>query len=291
MMPMIRGSTKIAAVLGWPVTHSRSPEMLNAAFAAAQLDTIMIPIGVAPADLPRVVAALRAIGCAGASVTMPHKLAIAPLCDELSDAARAIGAVNCLQFGQTLVGHNTDGEGFVDALAATGFDPRGKRAVLLGAGGAARAVAYGLLRRARAVEVIARDPARASWATAWPWTAEHLRDAFARADLVVDCTPIALDHAAEPAAVDALPLDATRADTVIASLVYHRLPLLLARARAAGRPILDGRAMLVGQGARAFTLWTGAPAPVEAMRAALEAALTEPPLRSQGAATDRASSG
>ena len=125
----------------------------------------------------------------------------------------------------------------------------------------------------RAVEVIARDPSRAPWATAWPWTDEHLRDAFARADVVIDCTPIGLDAAAEPAAVDALPLDALRPHAWVASLVYHRLPLLLARARTRGHAVLDGRAMLVHQGARAFTTWTGTPPPISAMAAALDAAL------------------
>ena len=148
----------MAAVLGWPIDHTRSPALLNAVFTAAHIDAVMVPIGVAPEHLAAVVAALRAMKAVGASVTIPHKLAVAALCDELSPAAKAIGAVNCLQFGDQLVGHNTDCDGFRDGLAAAGFDAKGKHVVLLGAGGAARAVAYGLAE-ARALEVVARRPA------------------------------------------------------------------------------------------------------------------------------------
>jgi shikimate dehydrogenase len=269
----IRGTTRLAAVLGWPIRHSRSPELLGAAFAAAGLDAVMVPLAVPPADLPTVVAALRAVGALGASVTAPHKQAVVACCDELGPAARTIGAVNCLAFADgRVIGHNTDGDGFADALAAAGVSLRGKRTVLLGAGGAARAVAYGV-REGRAIEVIARRPAEVGWALAWPWQAEHLRDAFARADLVVDCTSTALDEAAEGPFVDGLPLDALRPHAVVASLAYHHPPRLLAHARALGHVALDGRAMLVHQGARAFTWWTDQPAPIAAMTAGLARAL------------------
>jgi shikimate dehydrogenase len=212
----------------------------------------------------------------GACVTLPHKLAAAALCDELTGAARAIGAVNCLHIaGDRLVGHNTDCHGFSDALAAAGLAPRGLGCVLLGAGGAARAVAHGLeLAGAGPIDVIARAPERVTWTAAQPWTADALRTAFARADLVVDTTPVGLaDSAADLAAVDALPLDALRSGASVATLVYHRRTRLLDRAAAHGHPTLDGRGMLVHQGARAFAIFTGAPPPVEAMQRALDAAL------------------
>lgn len=273
---MITGRTRITAVLGWPVEHSRSPQMQNAAHAALGLDVVMVPMAARPEDFAAVIAGLRAIGCAGASVTIPHKLAAAALCDELSPAAKAIGAVNCLQFGDVdepgkLVGHNTDAAGFLDGLLAAGYDPKGKRAVLLGAGGAARAVAYAL-RGGRAIEVIARDPGKVEWARAWPWTPDQLRECFARADLVVDCTSIGLG-ADEAAQVAAIPLDALRAGAWVATLVYHRSSILLERASAAGYSTLDGRAMLVHQGAHALEIWLGVKAPVDAMRRALDASL------------------
>lgn len=269
----ISGTTRIAAVLGWPVEHTRSPAMLNAAFAADGIDAVLVPMGVPPDGLPTIVSALRTMRAIGASVTIPHKLAVTALCDELSTEAKTIGAVNCLQLdGDTLIGHNTDCDGFLDGLTAAGFDLRGKRIVLLGAGGAARAVAHGV-RGGRAIEVVARNPAAVGWAPAWPWTDENLRDCFARADLVVDCTSTGLDEATDSAFVESLPLDALRPSAWVATLVYHRQTALLERASAAGHSVLDGKAMLVHQGARAFTLWTGAPAPVEVMARALEQSL------------------
>ena len=295
---MIRGTTRVAAVIGWPVEHSRSPQMFAAAAAVAGLDAVMIPIGVPPESLAQVVGALRAMRALGASVTVPHKLAAAALCDELSPAAREIGAVNCLRFdGERLIGHNTDCHGFADALVAAGFAPDGKRCVILGAGGAARAVAHGLrAAAASAIDVIARRPQQVTWTTARPWTAGELRGCFARADLVVDATTMALGGgtvatpgaALEPAPgatpdpiIDALPLEALRDGAWVSTLVYHRRAALLERASRLGYSTLDGRGMLVHQGARAFVLWTGAASPaaassptiVEAMRRALEAAL------------------
>ena len=266
---MIRGTTKLAAVLGWPVEHSRSPQLLNAAFAAAGIDAVLVPMGVPPDRFGAAVAGLRALGALGASVTLPHKLAVAALCDELSPAARAIGAVNCLHVaGARLIGHNTDAAGFADGLAAAGFDVRGKRIVVLGAGGAARAVAYGV-RGSAGVEVVARRPAEVGWAPARPWTEADLRAAFAPAELVVDCTPIGLGDPGEEAFVDALPLDVLAPRAWVATLVYHRSTRLLERARSRGHATLDGGAMLVHQAARAFAIWTGVPAPVDVMTRAL----------------------
>jgi shikimate dehydrogenase len=270
---MIAGTTRIAAVLGWPIDHSRSPQLLNAAFAAAKLDAVMVPIGVPPETFATTISTLRSLRMLGASVTVPHKIAAAALCDELAPAAKAIGAVNCLQLdGDRLIGHNTDEGGFLDGLTEAGFDLRGRRAVILGAGGSARAVAYAL-RGGRAIEVIARKPHDVTWAHAWPWTAEQLAECFGRADLVVDCTPTGLGGPDEQSFVDGLPLAQLPGNAWVASLVYHRSPILLERAKAAGYSTLDGRAMLVHQGARAFTIWTGQPAPVAQMSAALAASL------------------
>ena len=271
---MIRGTTRVAAVIGWPVEHSRSPQMFEAAFAAAGLDAVMIPIGVPPASLASIVGALRAMRALGASVTVPHKVAVAALCDELSDAARAIGAVNCLHVdGERLIGHNTDAAGFGDALVAAGFSPAGKRCVILGAGGAARAVAYGLrAAQVGGIEVIARDPARVTWTHARSWRAAELAASFARAELVVDATSIGLTDG-EVAAVDALPFDALPGSAWVSTLVYHRRVRLLERAAERGHSIVDGRGMLVHQGARAFALWTGAAPPIQAMQHALDSSL------------------
>lgn len=270
---MITGATRIAAVIGWPVEHSRSPQMLNAAFATTGVDAVMIPIGAPPEQLAQVVAGLRAMNALGASVTVPHKLAAVALCDQVTPAARDIGAVNCLHLDDgRLVGHNTDAPGFVDGLAAAGFATPAARCVVLGAGGAARAVAYGL-REHGTVEVIARRPDAVAWTRALPWTDDQLRAAFATADLVVDCTPAGLSPDDERALVDALPLDALRPQAWVSTLIYHRSTSLLERAKARGHSTVDGRAMLVHQGARAFAIWTKAAPPIGAMAHALDDAL------------------
>lgn len=269
----ITGTTKLAAVLGWPIEHTRSPVMLNAAFTADSIDAVLVPIGIPPEGLAAAVAGLRAMRALGASVTLPHKVAVAALCDELSSAAKTIGAVNCLEFdGDRVVGHNTDCDGYLDGLTAAGFDLRGKRVILLGAGGAARAVAYGV-RGGRAIEVIARRPDEVDWAIAWPWTDENLHECFARADLVVDCTSAGLDPASDVELTASLPLDALKPGAWVSTLVYHRSTNLLERASGLGHSTLDGRAMLVHQGARAFTIWTGLPAPVAVMARALDQSL------------------
>ena len=250
------------AVIGWPVEHSRSPEMITAAFAAVGIEGEMLRWAIEPGELARRFAAMRTFPITGASVTSPHKLAVHALCDALSPEAQAIGAVNCVhKTNRTLVGHNTDAAGFANGLAAEGFP--GGHVVLLGAGGAARAVAYGL---GNAVEVVARRAP--AWTEATPWS--ELPAAFARADLVVDCTSMAL-HTDES---HLLPLDQLRPGAWVASLIYHQVPPLLVAAAARGHRVLDGRAMLVHQGARAFEIWTGRPAPVDAMRRALDASLT-----------------
>jgi shikimate dehydrogenase len=275
---VIRGTTRLAAVLGHPVAHSRSPELLNAAFAARGIDAVMVAIDAAPSDLAVVVAGLAAGGALGASVTVPHKLAVAALCRDLAPEAREIGAVNCLQFTPAgVVGHNTDGGGFVDAL---GVDPATVgRVVILGAGGSARAVAHGM-RGARELQIIARRAPSPPWpahAEHVPWRAAELARAFARAEVLVDCTPTALDPERERAFLDELPLAALPASARVVGLVYHRTPLLVARAREAGLVGLDGRGMLVHQGARAFAIWIGQPAPVDAMSNALDQALSPDP--------------
>ncbi len=260
--------TARAFVLGWPVAHSKSPAMLNAAFAATGIDAEMHKLAVPPEGLAAKLAELRSLPMLGASVTVPHKLAAHDLCDELTPAARAIGAVNCIAVaGTRLVGHNTDAPGFVDAVTAAGQRLAGQRVVLLGAGGAARAVAYGCREAGADVAVAARRPAHVTWTRAHAWS--ELASMFASAALVVDCTSAGLDRARDAELVATLPLDALAPAARVATLVYHATTILLERAAARGHSTLDGRAMLVHQGARAFTLWTGVAAPLDAMTAAL----------------------
>lgn len=245
----------IAYVIGWPIEHSRSPAMLNAAFAKLGLAATMEKRAVPPEDLARFI---RSEPVLGMSVTIPHKEAVLALADDASEEARAIGAANCLQFRDgRVIAHNTDAGGFTDSL---GFTPQ--RAIVLGAGGAARAVAYSLRSN---VAVVARRSATWIASHAWAELPALLRDA----DLLVDCTSAELHEGGE---LD-VPVERLARGATVATLIYHRRTRLLERAAALGYSTLDGRGMLVHQGARALTIWTGLPAPIDAMSRALDDSL------------------
>lgn len=276
----LSGHTRLAAVIGSPVTHSMSPTIHNAGFAALGLDWAYVAFEVAPGRAADALAAMRTLGIAGFSVTMPHKLDVAAAVDELAPAAAALGAVNCVQLTDEgrLVGHNTDGDGFVDSLRAAGVEPAGTRAVLLGAGGAARSVAVALAAAGVAdLAVVNRTADKAQLVADLAGGVGRVGDASVdvpAADLVVNATSIGMG------ADGGLPVDASwlRAGQAVADLVYHPLETpLLAAARAAGATPVDGLGMLVWQAARQFALWTGREAPVGAMDAAARAALGSRP--------------
>ena len=145
LCPVILGSTQVVGLIGWPIEHSVSPPMHNAAFRHLGLDWCYVPLPVRPKDIAEAISGLRALGLRGINATVPHKIALLPLMDELTLPARAIGATNTVIVRPDgLVGHNTDAEGFLRALREAGFDPEECRALVLGAGGAARAVVYAL---------------------------------------------------------------------------------------------------------------------------------------------------
>lgn len=274
---MLSGHTRLAAVIGHPVRHSLSPALHNAAFAATGLDWAYLAFDVAEGRAADALAAMRTFGLGGLSVTMPHKAAVAAAVDECSPEAAALGAVNCVvPRGGRLVGENTDGGGFLDALLAGGaFSPEGRRCVVLGAGGAARAVVLALADAGAAEVVVVNrtvDRAEVAAALAGARGRTGAADEVAGADLVVNATSLGMAGAGE----GALPCDPERLGPgqVVVDLVYEPLdtPLLVA-ARARGAEARDGLGMLLHQAARAFTAWTGVPAPVHAMDAAARAAL------------------
>jgi shikimate dehydrogenase len=258
--------TRIAAVIGTPIEHSLSPVLHGAAFTEASVDAVFVAIEVGAADLAASVAAMATLKFLGASVTIPHKVAVAACCDRLDAGAARVGAVNCLAFADgEVVGYNTDAGGFIDGLREDhGCDPGGKRALVLGGGGAARAVVVGLEdSRAAEVTVVARTPDRVAWSDrVVAWNEAELASLLPGCDLLIDCTSAGLGAAAYPApiAIEALP-----ATAVVASLIYHRDTALGVSARRRGLQVVDGAAMLVRQAARAFELWTGEAPPIAAM--------------------------
>lgn len=267
----IGARTRLAVVLGHPVEHSRSPAVHNAAFAELGIDAVYLALDTPADELATVVRALSAVGALGASVTVPHKQAVLPLCDEVSAAARAIGAVNTLELrGGRIVGHNTDADGFVDSLQDAGFTVNGRRAVLLGGGGAARAVDFGLRHAGAQVgAIVARAPESIDFGQALPWTDAGLAQALGDCDLLVDCTSIGLSPASEAKLPARIPLEQLEPGACVATLIYHRETALLEAARARGLATVDGAGMLLFQAARAFAIWTGRTGPIEVMRAAL----------------------
>ncbi len=270
--PGISARTRLGAVLGFPVEHSLSPALQGAAIGEAGLDAVFLALAVRPEALGDAVRGLAAVGAFGASVTVPHKQAVMAHCDRVDPLAERIGAVNCLAFEDgAVVGHNTDAGGFADSLREE-LDVclRGFRPVILGSGGAARAVAAGLEEAgSEPATVIARSPERAAWArVVRPWTQRAAEGALSRCDLLVDATSMGLDPERDRE-TDFWLLDPLPAQAAVATLIYHREPALLAEARRRGHRVFGGAGMLVHQGARAFRLWTGLEASVEAMWAAM----------------------
>jgi shikimate dehydrogenase len=259
-----------------------SPLLHNAAFDALGLDWVSVAFTVPAGAGADALAAMRALGLAGLSVTMPHKEDAYRAVDDTTAVARRLEAVNCVTLRDgALVGDSTDGEGFVAALRrASGFDPRGNRCVVIGAGGAARAVTLALAEAgATEVVVLNRTPARAKTAAALAGKAGRVGSGadVADADLVVQATPMGMAGHPADLAMD-LPVDpgALHAGQVVADLVYHPLetPLLRA-ARANGAVAVTGLGMLVHQAALALERWTGLAVPVGAMWKAAEARLAD----------------
>ncbi|MDI3281258.1 MAG: shikimate dehydrogenase [Bacillota bacterium] len=288
-------STGLVALLGDPVAHSISPAMQNAAFRTAGLDLVYLAFRVPAEELGAAVAGLRALGAVGANVTVPHKVAVLQWLDELSPEARLLGAVNTVvrEKGR-LVGHNTDAYGFRRALEE-GLGRLPRTAVIAGAGGAARAAALELARAGAArLTVVNRTPERGQAlveevrrhfpgcrAEALPLGVE-MAEALRGAELLVNATSVGMwPHSEEPPLLDP---DWLPPGLVVCDLVYNpRETALIRAARARGLPTVTGEQMLLYQGARAFELWTGQPAPVEEMRRALlEALAAWPGARERG---------
>lgn len=273
-------------LIGDPVAHSLSPAMQNAAFAHHGLaDRYQLWLTPAP-ELAQRVAALRGAGMRGANVTLPHKVAVVSLLDSCDAVVEAVGAANTIvrQADGRLHGLNTDVPGFLAALATTGFQPAGRAAVLLGAGGAARAVAYGLIQAGVESLVVAnRVPELAedlladmlATTTADPYLRAvtlddpELEASLASADVLINATSVGLDGVALPIAPALI-----TPRTLVVDLIYRCTPLLQAAAQR-GAQTQDGLEMLVQQGALSFGAWTGSAPPVEVMRAAAQHALKE----------------
>lgn len=270
-MGTLDARTRLTGIIGMPVGHSLSPAMHNAAFAACGLNWAYLAFPVEPANVAAAIRGLAALGCAGLNVTIPHKRAVLASCSSATDAVGAIGAANTLipDGKGGFRADNTDAEGFQRALdEAVGGDVSGGRVLMIGAGGAARAVAHAVRLRGGRLLVANRTPERAlELGEPVPFTRDALNAAAAEATLVVNASSLGMGSDDVP---PELPLDGIGPGQVVNDLVYRPggTPWLEAAA-ARGARTVDGLGMLLHQGAAAFERWTGEAAPVDVMRAAL----------------------
>jgi shikimate dehydrogenase len=279
--------TKLAAIIGYPIGHSLSPAMYAAAFPAMGIAATYEAWPVAPKDVAKAIERLRGDDMLCMNVTVPHKEAVLPLLDEVEPTARAIGAVNCISKATgRLVGHNTDKYGYIRSLREAGCEPKGLRAVVLGVGGSARAVGFGLLeagvtsltlagRNRPRVSKLANDLrpyANDTLITEAGWEREELSEACRAADLIVNCTPVGMRYTSSEGE-SPIVAAALRRDVWVSDLVFNpQHTELLRLAEAAGARPVGGLEMLVYQAEESIRLWCGRAGPVDIIRnACLEA--------------------
>lgn len=283
---MITGKTQNLGVIGWPIAHSLSPVLQNAAIAKAGIDYNYTALPVAPEKLAEAVAGLKALNYRGWNVTIPHKSAIMSLLDEIDEDAKVIGAVNTVvNDAGRLKGFNTDCLGFMGALAKRQVALNGEKAVLLGAGGAARAVIWGLLKAgAREVVLGVRNPAKAEIlatefsqygrVTVCHWESEDFAQVLTDCALLVNTTPLGMTPKVE--ACPPVDWSKVRPSAVVYDIIYTPAEtVFLRQAREHGHLTINGEEMLAGQGAAALKMWAGCEPDLACMQAALRNALAD----------------
>ncbi len=276
----ISGKTRVCGVIGDPIEHSLSPIMHNAAFEALDLDYVFLAFKVKPAHVADAVDGMRALNIRGLNVTMPHKKKVMASLDRIDLSAQIIDSVNTiLNQGNLLFGFNTDGVGAVKALKENGVELKGRKVLLLGAGGAARAIAYAMAKEADELAVLNRTVKQAkalakliektankkiaSGSLSPSDVQKNLQDS----DVLINATSIGMKPHPEETPV---PPKLLRSNLSVMDIVYNPLETKLAKdAKAAGAKVVSGVEMLIYQGAAAFDIWTGKSAPVEVMRKAV----------------------
>jgi shikimate dehydrogenase len=284
-MQLITGKTQLLGVIGCPIEHSLSPVMHNAALTQMKADYVYLPLPVQPAELEIALAGFKAINLRGFSITIPHKQAIIPLLSEVSEIAQAVGAVNTVWRNNNhgWSGTNTDVEGFIAPLKTNNRDWSQTTTVILGYGGAARAVVAGCLQLGcKQIHVVGRSwekltQFQQSWHNSplpitiniHPW--EQLPELISQADLLVNTTPVGMYPHVEQSPVDAATMQKLSKNAISYDLIYTPNPTqFLQLAKQQGAQTIDGLEMLVQQGASALKIWLGQTPPVDIMRQSLQ---------------------
>jgi shikimate dehydrogenase len=275
----ISGKTQVCGVIGDPIEHSLSPAIHNAAFKHLKLDFVFLAFRVKAADLDNAMRGVRGLGIRGLNVTMPHKIAVIRYLDEADSNVRSLGSANTiLNDAGKLSGFNTDGVGALHALRENGVNPEGKNVLLLGAGGAAKAIAYALAQDAGALCILNRVPEKAAV------LADALNRVFSKevvggvlspsavqknlqeADILINTASVGMHPNVNQSLVAPQWL---KPDLAVMDIVYNPVETKLAKdAKAAGARVISGVEMLLYQGAASFQIWTGHAAPIEVMRTA-----------------------
>jgi len=273
----ISGRTRICGIIGDPIEHTVSPVMHNVAFKNKGVDYLYLPFRVKREELGKAIEGMRALNIRGLNVTIPHKVAVIQFLDELDHLADRIGAVNTIVNDDgVLTGYNTDATGFLQALLGKGIEPKGKKVVILGAGGASRAISFILAERGSSLFLLNRtwDKAKAcadriseifqSEATALKLDGENLAAALSKADILINATSVGMSPDINETPVTS---NLLKPSLVVFDIVYNPIKTRLQReAEAVGATTISGLDMLVWQGALAFEKWTGLKAPIGVMR-------------------------
>jgi shikimate dehydrogenase len=273
----VSGKTRVYGVIGDPIEHSLSPIIHNAAFEALGLESVFLAFRVKPAEIGNAVNGMRALGIHGLNVTMPHKTTVIPHLDEVDKTARFLNAVNTIHNKNgKLWGFNTDGVGALKALRENGVDPKGKKVLLLGAGGASRAIAYTIAHEADELVILnrtvkpAKDLARQlrqllpKKISAEALSPESIEDNLMDSEVLINATSIGMKPNINETPVNPKWL---RTNLAVMDIVYNPLETKLAKiAKEAGAKVVSGVEMLIYQGAASFEIWTGKSAPIEVMR-------------------------
>ncbi len=278
-MMQISGKTRVYGVIGDPIEHSLSPAMQNAAFTELKLDCVFLAFHVTPNNVEHAMRGIRGLGICGLNVTMPHKKAVIAYLDEVDETAKFLSSVNTIRNEDgKLHGFSTDGAGALNALKENGANPAGKKVVLFGGGGAAKAVAFTLAKEVKQLVLLNRTVEKnqaLAEALNKKFRAKVISDALTPssiqknlhdADILINATSVGMHPNTAQSIVKPEWLKST---LTVMDIVYNPLETKLAKdAKTAGAKVISGVEMLIYQGAASFELWTGKPAPIEVMRRA-----------------------